>query len=66
MTMPELMEYATFNREFAAAMREAKKAGRSVEEVVKSWTMPAKYKGYAAAQEARLRSNAQVIYDEIK
>jgi glyoxylase-like metal-dependent hydrolase (beta-lactamase superfamily II) len=66
MTMPELMEYATFNREFAAAMREAKKAGRSVEDVVKSWTMPAKYTGYAAAQEARLRSNAQVIYDEIK
>jgi cyclase len=66
MTMPELMEYATFNREFASAMREAKKAGRGVEEVVKSWTMPAKYQGYAAAQEARLRSNAQVIFDEIK
>ena len=66
MTMPELMEYATFNREFAAAMREAKKSGKGVEEVVKSWTMPAKYQGYAAAAEARLRSNAQVIYDEIK
>jgi len=66
MTMPELMEYATFNREFAAAMREAKKAGRGVEEVVKTWTMPAKYQGYTAAQEARLRSNAQVIFDEIK
>jgi cyclase len=66
MTLPELMEYATFNREFAAAMREAKKAGRSVEEVVKTWTMPAKYQGYTAAQEPRLRSNAQVIFDEIK
>jgi cyclase len=66
MTMPELMEYATFNSEFATAMREAKKAGRGVEEVVKSWTMPSKYQGYTAAQEARLRSNAQVIYDEIK
>ena len=66
MTMPELMEYATFNREFASAMREAKKAGRSVEEVVKTWTMPATYQGYAAAAEARLRSNTQVIFDEIK
>ena len=66
MNMNELLEYANFNREFAAAMREAKKAGRSVEEVTKSWTMPAKYQGYAAAQEARLRSNAQVIYDETK
>ena len=66
MTMPELLEYAQFNQEFAASVREAKKAGKSVEDVVKSWTMPAKYKGYAAAQEARLRSNVQVIYDEIK
>jgi cyclase len=66
MTMAELMEYATFNREFASAMREAKKAGRGVEEIVKTWTMPAKYQGYAAAAEARLRANAQVIFDEIK
>jgi glyoxylase-like metal-dependent hydrolase (beta-lactamase superfamily II) len=66
MTLPELLEYAQFNQEFAASVREAKKAGKSVEDVVKSWTMPAKYTGYAAAQEARLRSNVQVIYDEIK
>ncbi len=66
MTLAELSEYAEFNREFAAAMREAKKAGRNVEEVVKTWTMPAKYQGYTAAQEQRLRSNAQVIFDEIK
>jgi glyoxylase-like metal-dependent hydrolase (beta-lactamase superfamily II) len=66
MTMPELQEYATFNREFADAVRAAKKAGQGVEDVVKSWTMPAKYQGYTAAAEARLRSNVQVIYDEIK
>lgn len=66
MTMPEMLEYAHFNHDFLASVREAKKAGRSVEEVVKTWTMPAKYQGYAAAQEARLRSNVQVIYDEIK
>ena len=65
MTLPELQEYATFNREFADAMRAAKKEGKSVEEVVKTWTMPAKYQGYAPAAEARLRSNAQVIYDEL-
>jgi cyclase len=66
MTMPELQEYATFNREFADAVRAAKKAGQSVEQIAKSWTMPAKYQGYAAAAEARLLSNVQVIYDEIK
>jgi glyoxylase-like metal-dependent hydrolase (beta-lactamase superfamily II) len=66
MTMPDLQEYATFNREFADMVRAEKKAGKSVEDVVKSWTMPAKYQGYAAAAEARLRANVQVIFDEIK
>ncbi len=66
MNMTELMEYATFNREFADAMRAAKKGGQGVEEVVKTWKQPAKYQGYADVQEARLRSNAQVIFDEIK
>jgi glyoxylase-like metal-dependent hydrolase (beta-lactamase superfamily II) len=66
MNMTELMEYATFNREFAEAMRAAKKGGQGVEEVVKTWKQPAKYQGYADVQEARLRSNAQVIFDEIK
>jgi glyoxylase-like metal-dependent hydrolase (beta-lactamase superfamily II) len=66
MNMTELQEYATFNREFADAMRAAKKAGQSVEEVVKTWKQPTKYTGYAEPQEARLRSNAQVIFDEIK
>lgn len=66
MTLAELQEYATFNNEFADSVRAAKKAGQGVEEVVKTWTMPTKYQGYAPAAEARLRSNVQVIYDEIK
>jgi glyoxylase-like metal-dependent hydrolase (beta-lactamase superfamily II) len=66
MNMTELQEYATFNREFAAMVREAKKAGRGVEETAKAWQQPAKYQGYAQPQEARLRTNVQVIYDEIK
>ena len=65
MTPQEIQEYATFNREFADAMRAAKKEGKTVEDIVKTWTMPGKYQGYAPAAEARLRSNAQVIYDEI-
>ena len=66
LTLPEVLEYATFNREFAAAVREGKKAGRSVDEIAKGWTMPAKYQGYAPAAEPRLRSNVQVVFDEIK
>ncbi len=66
MNMTELMEYATFNREFAATVREGKKAGKSVEEMAKSWQQPAKYKGYAEPQAPRVTSNIQVISDEIK
>jgi len=66
MTMNDLQEYAQFNREFLSAVQGAKKAGRSAEEVAKSWTMPAKYAGYAAPQPARLQSNVQVIFNEIK
>ena len=66
MTLPEVLEYARFNQEFASTMRDGKRAGRSIDEMVTTWTMPAKYQGYAPAAEARLRSNVQVVYDEIK
>lgn len=65
MTMNDLREYAEFNKEFLAAMRQAKKAGKSVDEVAGSWTMPPKYMGYAAPQPARLKANVQVIFDEL-
>jgi glyoxylase-like metal-dependent hydrolase (beta-lactamase superfamily II) len=66
MNMTEMQEYATFNREFADMVRTAKKSGQTVEQVVKTWKQPTKYQGYAEPQEARLRSNVQVIFDEIK
>jgi hypothetical protein len=66
MTMNDLKEYADFNREFLAAVRDAKKAGKSVDDVANSWTMPTKYAGYAAPQPVRLKSNVQVIFDELK
>jgi len=66
MTMNDLKEYAEFNRDFLAAVREAKKAGKSVDDVANSWKMPAKYTGYAVPQPARLKSNVQVVWDELK
>jgi glyoxylase-like metal-dependent hydrolase (beta-lactamase superfamily II) len=65
MTLADLREYAEFNREFANAVREGKKAGRSIDDIAKGWTMPATYAGYAAPQPARLRQNVEVIYNEI-
>ena len=64
MSMSDLREYAEFNKEFAAAVREAKAAGRSVDEIAKSWTIPAKYAGYSPPQAARLRANVEVVYNE--
>jgi glyoxylase-like metal-dependent hydrolase (beta-lactamase superfamily II) len=66
MTPADLREYVDFNRDFLNAVREGKKAGKSVDEIVKSWTMPAKYKGYAAPQPARLQANIENIYKEAR
>ncbi|HEY7171525.1 MAG TPA: MBL fold metallo-hydrolase [Vicinamibacterales bacterium] len=66
MTMADLREYAQFNKDFVADMKQAKAAGKSVDDVAKSWKMPAKYTGYAAVQEQRLRANVQVVYNELK
>jgi glyoxylase-like metal-dependent hydrolase (beta-lactamase superfamily II) len=64
MTPADLREYADFNRDLLTAVREAKKSGRSVDEFVKSWTLPAKYKGYAP-QSPRLQGNVEGMYKEI-
>jgi cyclase len=65
-TMNELQEYSQFNRDFLAAVQQAKKAGQTAEAAAKAWTMPAKYSGYAAPQAARAQANFQVIYNETK
>src|SRR5262249_50926147 len=66
MTMNDLLEYSQFNKEFLGAVRDAKKAGKSVDDVANSWKMPEKYAGYGAPQAARLKANVQVIFDELK
>jgi glyoxylase-like metal-dependent hydrolase (beta-lactamase superfamily II) len=65
MTMNDLGEYAAFNREFLAAVRDAKKAGKSVDDIAGSWKISSKYTGYDI-QQARLKANVQVIFDELK
>ncbi len=66
MTPADLREYAEFNRDFASAVQAAKKAGKTVDEVAASWTVPAKYAGYGAPTPARLKANVQVVFDETK
>ena len=47
-------------------MQAAKKAGKTVDEVAGSWTIPERYKGYAAPAAARLKANVQIVFDETK
>jgi hypothetical protein len=66
MTVADLKKYAEFNRDFLNDVRAAKKAGRSVDEVVNTWKIPARYTGYQQPPAERLRANVQMAYDELK
>ena len=50
--------------DFLNEVRAAKKAGRSVDEVANTWKIPARYKGYAEPQAARVRNNVALVYKE--
>jgi hypothetical protein len=66
MTPADLKEYSDFNRDFLTFVREAKKAGKSVDDVAASWKNPAKYTGYQQPTAERIKANAQMIYDDTK
>ena len=61
--VPELQEYQRFMTDFVAAVRDANKAGKSVDEATASINLNAKYPGY---KNDRYKAAIQVIYDEIK
>jgi glyoxylase-like metal-dependent hydrolase (beta-lactamase superfamily II) len=62
-TWKDLQEYADFNRDFLAAVREAFKAGKSTDEAVAGLELPDRYKEYSME---RAKANVQAIYDELK
>ena len=75
-TGADLREYGAFVREFTTAVRAAKEAGKTIDQFVKEWKTPAKYKDYLAAdaptglpnisQANFVRDTATVIWEEIK
>ncbi len=66
MTVAELREYAQFNKDFLTDVRAGLKAGKSVDDIAAAWKInDAKYKSYTIA-EARLKTNVQVIANELK
>jgi len=65
MTMADLREYAQFNKDFLEYVRAGVKGGKSLDAIATEYKVPAKYAGYQAA-DARVKSNVQVIADELK
>ena len=66
MTVADLREYSAFNGDFLSAVKEAKQAGTSADDLAAKWTVPAKYAGYATPQAQRLKSNIEVVLAELK
>ncbi len=68
LTMADVKMYADFNREFVDAVRAARKAGRTVDDVANTWKVPERFlkDGYTQPPVDRLRSNAQVVWDELR
>lgn len=63
-TLADLREYAAFVRDFVATVQAAKKAGRTIDDVVSGWATPERYAGYAKPNPARVRANAEVVWKE--
>lgn len=66
MTMADLKEYGEFNRDFVQATQAAKKAGRTIDDVVNTWKVPERFSGYAQPMPDRLRQNVEVVWRETK
>ena len=66
MTPADLKEYSDFNRELVRAVQAAKKAGRTIDDVVNTWKIPDRFKGYTQPTPDRLRPNVEVVWKETK
>jgi glyoxylase-like metal-dependent hydrolase (beta-lactamase superfamily II) len=65
----DLKEYADFSQDFVAWARNEMKAGKTVDQAVPDYKLPAKYKGYVVSvnpQFGGVKPNLQAIYDELK
>ena len=65
-TMADMKTQSEFIADFVKFVQDAKKAGKTADEVAATWKTPAKYTGYAAPQAARVKADAEVIFAETK
>jgi cyclase len=65
-TPADLKLYSEFIADFVKFAQDAKKSGKTVDDVVSGWKVPAKYTGYATPNPARVKADAQVAFDETR
>ena len=65
-TPADLRLFSEFIADFVKFLQNAKKAGKTVDDVVSTWKTPAKYTGYGMPNPMFVRSDAQVIFEETK
>ena len=65
-TPADLKLYSEFIADFVKFAQDAKKGGKTVDDVASSWAVPAKYANYAKPNPARVKADAQVAFDESK
>jgi glyoxylase-like metal-dependent hydrolase (beta-lactamase superfamily II) len=68
-TVNDLKQYVSFLRDFVSFARSSIKAGKTVEQAAKEYTVDPKYKGYAPSVNPRYgtpQKNLQLAYDELK
>jgi glyoxylase-like metal-dependent hydrolase (beta-lactamase superfamily II) len=66
MTMDDLKLHSDFLRELAAGVREARKSGKTVDDVATTWTIPPKFSGYPTPRPEQLRTPVQFMFEELK
>jgi hypothetical protein len=64
-TWPDLKEYADYVTAFVDYARAKMKAGASVNDAAAGFRTPAQFKGYETGPADRVKSNMQVIYNEL-
>ena len=64
-TWQELQEYESFNNLFVNNVWNARKAGKTVDDIVRDWTIPPGYDRYAPIDAARLKNNVALTMKEL-
>jgi cyclase len=65
-TMADLREHAEFVRRFVEDVAAAKRSGATVDDVVRTWKVPARFNGYTQPPTERLRVNVNGLWAELK